>query len=171
MTPACDDSAAAATCSLDVRLIDLMNRYQTPLLNFLLAIVGDYDLAHDCAQETFVRAYDNLRRGKDVNRAWLYKVGRNIATDEFRRKTVVKAAPDALEELPGRETEMPARDVTVREAMAQLSIQESELLYLHIIDRLKTAEIARMLGVRPATVRMRLLRARVRFREVWRDAR
>jgi RNA polymerase sigma factor (sigma-70 family) len=83
----------------------------------------------------------------------------------------VKAAPDELEELPGRETEMPARDVTVREAMAQLSIQESELLYLHIIDRLKTAEIAQMLGVRPATVRMRLFRARVRFRQIWGEAR
>lgn len=38
-----------ATCALGVRLIDLMNRYQTPLLNFLLAIIGDYDIAHDRA--------------------------------------------------------------------------------------------------------------------------
>jgi len=70
MTPACDGRADAATCSLDPRLVELMNRYQTPLLNFLLAIAGDHDLAHECAQETLVRAYDSLRRGKDVNRAW-----------------------------------------------------------------------------------------------------
>lgn len=70
MTPAWEGHADAATCSLDRRLVELMNRYQTPLLNFLLAIIGDHDLAHECAQETFVRAYDSLRRGKDVNRAW-----------------------------------------------------------------------------------------------------
>lgn len=167
MTPTCDRRADAATCSLDQRLIELISRYQTPLLNFLLAIAGDYDLAHECAQETFVRAYDSLRRGKDVNRAWLYKVGRNIAVDEFRRRTVVRREPDELAELPERDTEATPSDTTVRAVMAQLSSEESELLYLHIIDRMKTADIAKHLGLRPATVRMRLLRARLRFRQAW----
>lgn len=171
MTPACEGRADAAPCSLDRRLIELMNRYQTPLLNFLRAIVGDYDLAHECAQETFVRAYDSLRRGKDVNRAWLYKVGRNIAVDEFRRGTVVRRESDELTELPERDTEAPPSDAAVRAVMAQLSSEESELLYLHIVDRVKTADIAQHLGIRPATVRMRLLRARLRFRRAWGEER
>jgi hypothetical protein len=70
----------------DAELVRLMNRYERSLYRFLYVLTGSQDVAMDCAQDAFVRAYDNLRRGRPVNAKWLYTVGRNRAMDEFRRK-------------------------------------------------------------------------------------
>lgn len=59
------------------RLTDLMNQYEQPLYAYLLVLAGDREVAADCLQETFLRAYQNLARGKPVNGQWLYKVARH----------------------------------------------------------------------------------------------
>jgi RNA polymerase sigma-70 factor (ECF subfamily) len=45
---------------------------------------------------------------------------------------------------------------------------DRELLYLFNVDRFPTAEIAAMLGTSPGAVRVRLSRARDRFRSSYR---
>lgn len=59
-------------------LIALMGHYKVRLYTFLLVLVRDPELAQDCAQDAFVRAYDNLRRGKPVNSETHHRpMGRN----------------------------------------------------------------------------------------------
>lgn len=53
--------------SIDDQLVALIDRHETRLYRFLIALLGNTDAAHDCAQDTFVRAYDNLRKGKDID--------------------------------------------------------------------------------------------------------
>jgi RNA polymerase sigma factor (sigma-70 family) len=49
--------------------------------------------------------------------------------------------------------------------MAKLSPDYRELLYLFIVDRFSTQEIAQILGIRSGAVRVRLTRARRRFQQ------
>lgn len=155
-------------------LVDLLNRYEQPLYHFLLVLLGDRDVALECTQETFVRAYENLQHSKTVNGQWLYTVARNRAMDEFRhRQRILPNTRAPVSEmalvLPADSIAMSEETVAVRHILDQLSLDEREILYLHVFDRFKTAEIASMLGVRDGAVRMRLLRARQHFRQLWGD--
>jgi RNA polymerase sigma-70 factor (ECF subfamily) len=148
----------------EAELSDLMQQHGESLFNFLLVQARDRELALDCLQDTFMRAFKLLQRGKPVNRQWLYKVARNRTIDEFRLQRQVHADSERLDELPGDE---PSGHGRVRHVLAALTEDEREILYLFIFDRFKTAEIATMLGIGAGAARMRIFRARERFRTLY----
>jgi len=154
-----------ADAAIDRQLVELMNAYERPIYNFLLAILRDDDTALDCAQDTFLRAFENLRKGKPVNASWLYTVARNRAMDHFRRHRKVQNDDETLEQIAVHEpTE---RFLAVESVLAQLSPQDREVLYLFDVAGFKTEEIGSMLGVRGTAIRQRLSRARERFRLIY----
>jgi RNA polymerase sigma-70 factor, ECF subfamily len=144
------------------QLIELMGQFERPIYNFLLTLLHDADVALDCAQDTFLRAYENLRKGRSVNAPWLYKVARNRAMDEFRRKKRIEPESEKLEMIPVYERTDCV--LAVQSVMAQLSSSDREVLYLFDVAGFKTDEIGAMLGVRGTAIRQRLSRARERFR-------
>lgn len=154
-----------AEATVEDRLVWLMDEHERPIYNFLLTLVRDSDLALDCTQDTFLRAYQNLARGKPVNASWLYTVARNRAMDEFRRRKHVEPDLGALEQRPFEH----ATDtvLAVRAVLEKLSAADREVLYLFDVAGFKTDEIAAMLGVRGTAIRQRLSRARERFRVVY----
>jgi len=150
--------------SVDDRLVALMDRYERSLYRFLYVLLGDCDVATDCTQDTFVRAYDNLRKGKPVNARWLFTVGRNRAMDEFRRQ---RREPHGLEALEGSMTDSQAEPhlwLGMREAFAQLTPDDRTVLYLSAVEGLSGAEIGEMLDLKTTAVRVRISRARRRFK-------
>jgi len=149
------------------RFIALMDRYETPLYKFLFVVVGDRDVALDCTQDAFVRAYENLSRGRPVNAQWLYTVGRNRAMDEFRRRRRESPDLETLELLPDRCANNPETATAMRQAFAHLDADDRSALYLSAVEGLTGAEIAEMLGISHAAVRMRVFRARERFRQAY----
>jgi RNA polymerase sigma-70 factor (ECF subfamily) len=154
-----------AAVSIDEQLVRLIDNHERAIYNFLLALVRDADVALDCAQDTFIRAYENLRKGKPVNAPWLYTVARNRAMDEFRRKRRIQPESESLELMPVHEPT--DRNLAVRQAFAQLSPSDREVLYLFDVAGFKTDEIGHMLGVRGTAIRQRLSRARERFRQIY----
>jgi RNA polymerase sigma-70 factor (ECF subfamily) len=68
----------------------------------------------------------------------------------------------------GLDAAEPAHIRKVRRALEQMPTADRELLYLFNVDRFPTAEIAAMLGTSPGAVRVRLSRARDRFRSSYR---
>jgi RNA polymerase sigma factor (sigma-70 family) len=143
-------------------LIALIGQHEVALYRYLVAFTGDREVALDCVQETFTRAYEQLRRGKSVNTQWLYMVGRHRAIDEFRRRKRQDPDPDVL----GALTAAPISDdmVSLQHAFRALSPVDRAILSLATIEGLSGEEVAERLGIRPGAVRMRLLRARERFR-------
>lgn len=158
-------ASAGAEVSPREQLLTLMNHHEQALCNYLHVLLNDRDLAMDCAQDTFMRAYQNLERGKLVTAAWLYKVARNRAMDVFRHNKRERCAPEVLERTPAAETN--EGTLAVRRVLAQLCPADREVLYLFSVDKFETAEIAAMLGIQPGAVRMRLVRARERFRTLY----
>jgi RNA polymerase sigma-70 factor (ECF subfamily) len=151
-------------CEARRQLVDLMDRYERPLYRFLHIMVGDRETALDCVQDAFVRAYDQLRRGKPVKAQWLYKVARNRAIDEMRHRR--RQGHDLTGvEIP-REDHL-AEGATMRQAFADLSPDDRAVLYLTAVQGLAADEIAPILGIRVTAVRMRISRARERFRRLY----
>ncbi|MGH2444186.1 MAG: RNA polymerase sigma factor [Chloroflexota bacterium] len=150
---------------IDARLVELMKEFERPIYNFLLSLLRDADVALDCAQDTFLRAYEHLRKGKIVNSSWLFTVARNRAMDEFRQQRRIQPDPELLEHIPVYED----RDgkVAVDSILENMSPRDREVLYLFDVAGFKTDEIGAMLGVRGSAIRQRLSRARARFRQLY----
>lgn len=149
------------------QLIDLMNRYEQSLAGYLAVFAGDRDLSYDLAQETFIKAYHNLCQDRPVTARWLWTVGRNLAVNHVRRHKRLCGFDDEIDLLLDEKIADSDETHLVRRALDRLPDEDREVLYLHVVDRFQTAEIAKMLGIRPTAIRMRLVRARRRFRAAY----
>jgi RNA polymerase sigma-70 factor (ECF subfamily) len=155
--------------SPDDRLAQLMDESEGRLYGFVLTLVGDRDAAADCIQDTFLRAYDHLRKRKPVSVQWLYRVARNRAMDEHRRRKVGDRKHANLGTHAPTFGESAETAGDVRRALSALSPEDREVLYLYTVDGFSGEEIGAMLGIRPDAVRMRISRARRRFRTAYGD--
>jgi RNA polymerase sigma-70 factor, ECF subfamily len=70
----------------DAAFTQLVTKYKDPLTNYLNVMVGDYDIAVDLSQETFLRVYKNIGRYSNIYQfsTWIYKIATNLAIDEMR---------------------------------------------------------------------------------------
>ena len=142
---------------------------------FVARRVSDPHLAADLTADVFLAAVDSAAsydssRGPVV--AWLYGVGRNAIAAEARRRS---RELHAVRRIEGRrlvdgsalariEERLDAERESRRlyRAIEELSPDERALLELVSLDGLSIADAARVLGVKPATARVRLHRSRAR---------
>jgi len=70
----------------DAAFTVLVTKYKDALTNYLNMMVGNYDVAADLAQETFLRVYRNIGRYSNIYQfsTWLYRIATNLAIDEMR---------------------------------------------------------------------------------------
>ena len=70
----------------DAAFAQLVSRYKDSITNYLNMMVGDYDIAVDLCQETFLRVYRNIHRYSNVYQfsTWIYRIATNLAIDEMR---------------------------------------------------------------------------------------
>lgn len=149
----------------DTQLVSLMSEYERPLYSFVISMVRNTEVALDCVQDTFLRAYEALKRGKPINSAWLYTVARNRSMDEFRRKRWVHPDGDALERVPVyHESD---ESVVVQSVLDRMTDMDREVLYLFVVAGFKTDEIGTIMGMNGTAIRQRLYRARERFRVIY----
>ena len=150
-----------------------MNRHRARILNLAFQITRDRDLAEDCAQEAFVRAFSklNLFRAQSSFATWLYRIALNVALEKTRGSlTIQSRSLDEQEELQG-ELKAPSTDFDNRMAPEWALDQISSPLRIALILRewhgLTYEEIALVCEVPIGTVRSRLSAARDEFRRVW----
>jgi RNA polymerase sigma-70 factor (ECF subfamily) len=144
---------------------ELMVKHGPSVLASVTRLVQDRALAEDVLQETLVRAWRNLDRltaSRIPVRAWLLRVARNIAVDQFRARKarpveVVESAavglgvPDPADEL--------LQALQVRAALAQLSEAHRAVLRECYFRGSTITEAAQTLGLPIGTVKSRLYSA------------
>ena len=66
----------------------LVSRWEKRIFNYLLRLVSNREDALDISQETFLKAYQNLRKLDDPARfsAWLFRIAHNEAFSLLRRR-------------------------------------------------------------------------------------
>lgn len=150
-------------------ITEWFERYHGGLYRYLTRLLGDGERAADVLQETFERALVALRRRPppENESAWLYRVATNLAYDVLRRRRLLRWLP-----LSGRERAPSFEDATgetqaVRDCLAALRPREAEALLLYEYVGLSCVEIGDLLDELPTTVRVRLHRARQRFRTLY----
>ncbi|MCE5258190.1 MAG: RNA polymerase sigma factor [Chloroflexi bacterium] len=168
----------------DALFAELFSSYRQPIYHYLYRLLGSFEAAEDILQDVFVRAYRALPGlAPDANhRAWLYRIATNAARDHFRRQKLRQWLPLRDEE-DGAHEKMadegyagesagPSLELSldVQHALEKLPLHYRETLLLYSVQEMTTAEIAGVLGIGQSAVKMRLLRARELFRQVYDEA-
>jgi len=84
----------------DDAFTQLVETYQKPVYNLCYRMLGEPDTAEDAAQETFMRAYQNLHR-YDSSRAfgtWILSIAAHYCIDRLRKKKFSVFSMDAEDE-------------------------------------------------------------------------
>jgi len=139
----------------------------------LLRSDGD---ANEMAQETFLRAFQNLARYDETKpfEVWVLSIARNLCLDKLRhRSRFPEEAVDALQDaLPSHAVTQEQQVIAQQEgraleaALARLPVEEREVLALYYVQRRTTKEIASVLGVAPGTIMAKLFRSREKLRKI-----
>jgi RNA polymerase sigma-70 factor (ECF subfamily) len=134
---------------------------------YLARLTGDRQLADDLLQETFYRFLRAAAtfESETHRRNSLYRIATNLARDVRRRMArVVSVSTDDVEQAssgPGAGTAERAADFT--RAMSRLKPRERAILWLAYAEGASHREIADVLGLRPASLKPMLFRARRRL--------
>lgn len=135
------------------------------LRGYLARITGNATVADDLLQESFVRFLTRpLRPGSESRwRPYLFQIATNLARDRWRREKRESSflarfgAPQAPAPVP--ESRLAAR-VDFAAAFGRLPARDRALLWLAHVEGYEHAEIAAILGLRSASVRVLLFRLR-----------
>jgi len=152
----------------------IVERYQGPIIRYLDRLTGEYEVALDLAQDTFVRAYQGILK-TDTSlslQAWLYKIATNLARQHHRRKKILTFIPFAHVEEP--ESSLSTDDyaegnMAINEALLKVPEKQRACLVLHFVEGLKYREIAEALGISEDAVRKRVARGCEQFRQAYRQ--
>lgn len=132
------------------------------LVAFARTIVGDPEIARDLVQEAVARALGAKRvpDAAPAYRAWMFKIVRNVAIDEIRRRRQEKVDDEPLVDLWRFDNACIAK-ITVEQGMATLGPVHREIIALIDIAGFSYAEAADLLAVPIGTVMSRITRARL----------
>ena len=144
-------------------LEDIYQRHVDMLYRVAYSFMKNGADAEDMVQETFLRL---MRSGTGLEsaqheKAWLIVTVSNLCKSALRSPWQRRTGLDDMAEPPAAADAAP--DETL-EAVLALPEDYKLPVYLFYYEGYPTAEIARMLGVAPATVRSRLNRARKKLK-------
>jgi RNA polymerase sigma-70 factor (ECF subfamily) len=168
-----DDQAAHALYSLE----ELYQRYRRPVQHYLYQLCGSVEQAEELTQETFIRAHTGLLtfRGDCSVATWLFRIARNLYLKSLRRPSPTRIDTDELLAIPDRAADGdPVQHFAASEqrdlialTLAQLSEKQRSILLLRDAEGLAYDEIARVLEISLAAVKVNLFRARAAFRAAY----
>jgi RNA polymerase sigma-70 factor, ECF subfamily len=182
-TSATDNSLVSEFISgNDEAFTQLVTRYKDSITNYLNMMVGDYDIAVDLCQETFLRVYKSINRYSNLYQfsTWIYRIATNLAIDEMRYRkrrgqvfyrNVLGNRQTADNE--GREFEItdarrnPSDEILRKEssrilgdAIRSLPKKYRTAFIMKEVQELPYETIAKVLNCSPGTIKSRLHRAR-----------
>ncbi|MBK6487644.1 MAG: sigma-70 family RNA polymerase sigma factor [Gemmatimonadetes bacterium] len=164
---------------------ELVDRYQTRLLNFIYRTIGDRERSEDLVQEVFIRVYRHLHRFDRSKKfsTWIYTIASNLAKNELRNRSrnplVLFQAirknwqdddrPLQFEDHTTRPDDMyrkrHLRDL-VEQSVERLPEHHRQVFVLRELEGKSYEEIAEITSCNLGTVKSRLNRARNAFASI-----
>lgn len=165
---------AAAQRGDKAAFAQIVAEFQTPVYNLAYRMLGNRNDAEDAAQETFLRAYSQLKTydpGQSFG-TWLLSVAAHYCIDRLRRRKFQwlsfddprwdESAPSLISDLPSPEASAlrKEREEEVQRALQKLAPQYRMVLVLKYWNDLSLEEISQITGDNVGTVKVKLFRAR-----------
>lgn len=147
---------------------ELVRAHARGVFNVVYRMCGDALIAEDAAQETFLRAWQNLSSYRPAMplRNWLYRIAFNAGMDMLRKEK--RILPDDIENMPLADGRLSLeslvsqneRTAMVQKAILSLPDASRAVLVLREYEGLSYQEISSTLDIPVGTVMSRLNYAR-----------
>lgn len=155
---------------------DLVTQNQEKITNLIFGMTGNYHLAQDLAQDTFIKAFQALKNfnGKSKISTWLYRIAVNTVID-YQRKSCVRNENPEPEIEKDSDNSFPDPDQACQKkaikdllfaAVSQLPDQQREVFVLREINGCSTKEVAEILDCSGELVKWRLHKSRSALRKI-----
>lgn len=149
----------------------LVDRYQPGLVNHCMAMLSDYEMANDIAQEACVKAYFQLKafNGNYRFSTWLYKIATNLTLDFLRKKKHISLddIPEPITHILGPQEQAIQNETidAVQQAVRKLPIKYQTVISLYYWQERTYEEIADIMNTPLNTIRTWIKRAKELLKE------
>ena len=147
-------------------LRQLYNKYRNEIYLYLYSMCKNSSIADDLTQETFLKALLSLGESHGNMKAWLYMVARNLYFNyQKKQKSVVSWDEAQFKEDTGGDSLLSQiiqteKNELLFKGLSQLGANKREILQLQYFGGLSQNEIAAILKLTPANVRVLALRGK-----------
>ncbi len=164
----------------DTAFSALVKKHQKSVHALAWRKTGDFHVAEEITQDTFLKAYQNLSTLKEPQKfaGWLYVIATNYCKMWLRKKGL---STQSLEDTSGAELEkatysgyviaenervaVETQREVVKKLLAKLQESERTVITLYYLGEMSYEEISEFLGVSVASIKNRLYRARRRLKK------
>ena len=164
----------------DAAFASLVSKYQKQVHTQAWQWTGDFHIAEDITQDTFLQVYQKLHTLEDPMQftGWLRAIVERFCIAWYRKN---RMQPESLEEIhiTKIETDTYSRYVAsehvkataeaqrdlVKKLLAKLKESDQEIITLHYFEKMTSSEIGTYLGISENTIKSRLHRARNRLKK------
>ena len=164
----------------DTAFSELVKKHQKSVHALVWRKIGDFHIAEEITQDTFLKAYKGLATLKKPQSfaSWLYVIAANHCSTWLRKK---RLRTQSLEETSSaqlekatysgyvieenEQTAVETRREAVKKLLAKLQESERTVIILHYFGEMSSVEIGAFLGVSENTIRSRLRRAQQRLKK------
>lgn len=155
----------AAVCGDRTAFDDIIRRYCRPLAAFARSRCKTVQDAEDIVQETFLRAFSSLA---DYDLAyplktWLFTIAYRLIISAYRRRQPISLSGESHHEPAANMPQDMPDNHWLWNIIQTLKTDDRTILWLRYKQEMASEEMARVLGVSHAAVRVKLHRARSRL--------
>lgn len=149
----------------------LVENYQDPLRRFLFNITdGDACLTDDISQETFLKAWINIRQFKGISKfkTWLFKIAYNEYIQEKRRRRDLVS--DNIYQTNGATVsphDITETQIDIKNVIQCLNENEKTVVILFYLEELPVKRIAQITGMPEGTIKVYLSRSRKKMQDYY----
>ena len=164
----------------DTAFAELVEKYQKQVHALVWRKIGDFHIAEEITQDTFLKTYQELGTLKKPQRfaSWLYVIATNRCSTWLRKKHLRRQLLEGMDSAQPEKvtysehvvveneqiTIETQRDV-VKKLLAKLEESERTVMTLHYFGEMSCTEIGAFLGVSANTIKSRLHRAQQRLQK------
>lgn len=150
----------------------IVERYQERLMRYANSLVHDFDMAADVVQNSFIKAFVNLRgfNAKKKFSSWIYRIVHNEAINAVKKYHREVQMPDGVDfksnEDIGADFEREEMAMEIRDCLARMPQRYSSPLILFYIESKTYQEISDILRIPMGTVAIRISRAKTLMKKL-----
>jgi RNA polymerase sigma-70 factor, ECF subfamily len=173
-SPLSDTALVAAARKGDMKAFERLYRLHSgKVMGLCLRMTRRRDVAEDCVQQTFIRAWRSLAafEGRSAFGTWLHRIAVNeVLTHERNHGTRAESDADAVEDAQSAPMELQREFdagavMDVERALATLPPGSRHVVVLQTVYGYSHEEVAEMLGIAVGTCKAQLHRGRRLLRE------
>lgn len=154
----------------------IVERYESKLMRYAQYLLKDYDFASDAVQESFIKAFINMR-SFDTKRkfsSWIYRILHNEAMNVIKRNKKIVSLDNEENEIntPYEDfwhdikIDQQILNSQVRNCLNKIDIKYKEVLMLSYFENLKYEEISDILHIPTSTVGVRIRRGKEALKKI-----